>query len=155
MESKWVAALFVKFQVLYGNKWTSNYPSHELRTLAIEEWSRMLGGLSAEEIRRGLDTWKGEWPPTAGEFRSVCEPIRKKAAHKLFQALPRPEPSREEGLRHIAKMKEMLKKTATDEPKEEKEPPIPADREYFKRMGWQPDKSGESRLSPKPTTKPD
>ena len=44
MDSKWIAALFVKFQVYMGNKWTSNYPSHELRTLAIEEWSRMLGG---------------------------------------------------------------------------------------------------------------
>ena len=71
----------------------------------------MLGGLSGEDIRRGLDAWKGEWPPTASEFRSVCEPTRKKAAHKLFTALPAPNATYGVGLAHLAKIKALLKRT--------------------------------------------
>jgi len=39
---------------------------------AIAEWSRGLSGLTPEQIRRGIDGWESEWPPTLPEFRRAC-----------------------------------------------------------------------------------
>jgi hypothetical protein len=32
----------------------------------------VLGGLTGEQLKHGFDSWKGEWPPTAEEFRAAC-----------------------------------------------------------------------------------
>jgi hypothetical protein len=90
MSKKWVAPLFAKLQMRYGRKWTSNFPTRELVALGIDEWSIVLGGLDAEDIRCGLDSWKGDWPPGAVEFRKACERPDKIKSHQLYRALPRP-----------------------------------------------------------------
>lgn len=40
--------------------------------MAVDEWAQGLGSLTAEQVRRGLDEWEGEWPPSLPEFRSAC-----------------------------------------------------------------------------------
>lgn len=52
------------------HKWTSGLEGIE--ATAVDEWSRKLAGLSGEEIKRGLDDWNEDWPPSADEFRKCC-----------------------------------------------------------------------------------
>lgn len=38
----------------------------------MEEWSRGLTGITGQQIRTGLNSLSGEWPPTCEEFRRAC-----------------------------------------------------------------------------------
>ena len=69
--SAWVAAIFRRMQAIYGSRWTASIEGIE--SDAVREWTRALGGLSPDQIRRGLDSLKTQWPPTLPEFRALCE----------------------------------------------------------------------------------
>lgn len=66
----WISALFKKFDARYPHKWASGIEGNE--KIAVEEWSQVLAGLTGEDIKRGLENWKGDWPPSAEEFRKAC-----------------------------------------------------------------------------------
>lgn len=66
----WVSALFKKFQSRYGHKWTSTIDGIE--DIAVSEWAAGLTGITGEQIKRGLDTWNGDWPPSLNEFKKAC-----------------------------------------------------------------------------------
>ena len=66
----WTVAIFKRFHVRYGHKWVSAIDGIE--ETAISEWSQRLAGLTGDQIKRGLDIWSGEWPPSADEFRAAC-----------------------------------------------------------------------------------
>ena len=57
-------------QARYGSKWTASIEGIE--DVAIAEWGKALGSLSGEQIKRGLKSWDGEWPPTLIEFKQAC-----------------------------------------------------------------------------------
>lgn len=38
----------------------------------MREWSRALADMQPEQIRRGMDSLKSEWPPTLPEFGALC-----------------------------------------------------------------------------------
>jgi hypothetical protein len=67
----WVLALFKKLQALYLHKWTSALEGIE--KTAMTEWAQALGGLSGEQIKTGLANLNSEWPPSAIDFRKLCE----------------------------------------------------------------------------------
>lgn len=67
----WIAQIFKKFQVRYGHKWSSFIDGIE--ELAVQEWSEQLSGLTGDEIKYGLDTWKEDWPPSSVEFVKCCK----------------------------------------------------------------------------------
>lgn len=89
-----MSALFSKFQVRYGAKWTSALSSPELIRLAVTEWSEQLAGVTGEQVRRGLAVWAEDWPPSSPQFRKAClgasGNLHNTAAYKPFVALPRP-----------------------------------------------------------------
>ena len=66
----WVSALFKKLQAAYGHKWTAAIDGIE--EVAVQEWADGLAGLSGEQIKRGLITWREPWPPSLPEFRAAC-----------------------------------------------------------------------------------
>jgi len=66
----WVLAIFKKLQARYLHKWTSAIEGIEEEVMS--EWSQVLSGLTGEQVKRGLDSWDSEWPPTANEFKNVC-----------------------------------------------------------------------------------
>ena len=39
---------------------------------AINEWSEVLGGLTGDQIKHGLESWQEDWPPSAIEFKRIC-----------------------------------------------------------------------------------
>ena len=84
----------------------------------MREWSRALADMQPEQIRRGLDGLKGEWPPTLPEFKALCmgrgkneygldyipQYYREHRHDRLLDA-PRDEAAAAE---HLAKMREAL-----------------------------------------------
>ena len=114
MNEKWVSALFSKFQVRYGHKWTSAMPSPELIRLGVCEWSEQLAGLTGEQVKKGLNSWSSDWPPSCTEFRSAClnkgGDLHKFGAYKLFKKLPKPAGDRDIAASHLANMKMWLKR---------------------------------------------
>lgn len=67
-----IAKLFARLQARYGHKWTSQFTSPDMTRLAVAEWLAGLGGLTLDQLRRGLDAWDGDWPPSLPEFRRAC-----------------------------------------------------------------------------------
>ena len=80
LQKSWVSAIFKRLQARYGHKWTSTIDGIE--EVAVNEWSARLSGLTGEEIKRGLNEWSGEWPPSADEFRDAC--LGKKSGKNEF-----------------------------------------------------------------------
>lgn len=70
LSEHWVGALFKMLQGRYMQKWTSAMDGIE--KIAVREWSLGLAGMTAADIRRGLEAWQGEWPPTLPEFAASC-----------------------------------------------------------------------------------
>lgn len=95
MSKKWVSLLFSKFQARYPHKWISALGTPELITLAVDEWGKVLAGVTAEQVKRGLLEWDRDWPPSALEFRKAClgkgDALHNTAAFKPFVRLPKPE----------------------------------------------------------------
>lgn len=67
-----IALLFAKLQSRFGHKFTSQFPTDELRRLALDEWGRGLCSLTFGQIAAGLDRWNGDWPPSLTEFRRAA-----------------------------------------------------------------------------------
>lgn len=74
LPAHWVSALFKKLQARYGHKWTSSVEGIE--EIAVTEWGDVLSGLTGDDIKRGFDAWRGDWPPSATEFREACKPVK-------------------------------------------------------------------------------
>lgn len=64
--------LWVLMTEMYGHKWTSVHgESDESGT-----WSKVMGGLSGQQIANGMQALAlgdDPWPPSAPEFRKLCE----------------------------------------------------------------------------------
>lgn len=67
----WVASILSKLQAIYLHKWTSAIEGIE--ELVVTEWSQALAGLSGEQIKLGLNNLPEGWPPSAIDFRALCE----------------------------------------------------------------------------------
>jgi hypothetical protein len=65
-----VAAIFRRLQAIYGARWTASIDGIEAD--AVREWSRALADMTPEQIRRGLDNLRSDWPPTLPEFKALC-----------------------------------------------------------------------------------
>ena len=104
-----MSALFSKFQVRYGHKWTSALPTPELIRLGTSEWAKELSGVTVEQVKNGLDNWDNEWPPSCVEFRKVCtganSELHNTGAYKLFERLPKPKTDPQVASKHLAAMK--------------------------------------------------
>lgn len=65
-----VAAIFATFSRRYLHKWDSAIEGRA-KDVAVE-WSERLGGLTADDVKRGLESWTEDWPPSSEEFRKAC-----------------------------------------------------------------------------------
>lgn len=102
-------------QARYGHKWTSTI--NGIEELAVREWSEGLTGFTGEEIRRGLEWWDDEWPPSLPEFKEACRGSQHNenaAMYREFKpALPEPDwrkQERKESAKNgVAAMREKLR----------------------------------------------
>lgn len=111
LASEDVLTLFRTLGHLYGHRWTASLPTSEAELAEmLATWAQGLGGLSAEELRRGLAELvrrEDPWPPSLPELRSLCR-SRAAACHQPYLALPRPPRDRVGGLASLAALRERL-----------------------------------------------
>lgn len=110
MPIHWVSALFDRLHARYGTKWIHQHPT-KLEQLALTEWQEKLSGMTAEDIRRGLDRWDGDWPPSLPEFVKACKPstVQSSACHRRTKATPRPPVNKALAKQYIDEMHSMLR----------------------------------------------
>lgn len=63
-------ALFKRFQAIYGVRWDDQFPTIERHDAALAEWGFGLAGMTADQIKRGIDRARVEceWPPSIARF---------------------------------------------------------------------------------------
>jgi hypothetical protein len=74
MDKKLTELLYLRFCVIYDNKFGKNH-TDELRALWVEEWSQGLESIDIKSVKPALDHCRTnlEWPPSIAEFRRLCE----------------------------------------------------------------------------------
>ena len=75
---------------MYGNKMASMWGDCPKADL-MDAWRTGMEGLTSAQIKGALDTMLTaypDWPPTLGQFLSLCKPVVP-AAHRPFVSLPR------------------------------------------------------------------
>ena len=88
LSQAWIMALYRRLSLIYMAKFTSNFPDAETIADWSVVWGERLAGLSAAQIKHGLDrvTQECQWPPTLVEFKQFCE----SAPRPELQKLPTP-----------------------------------------------------------------
>jgi|SRR5882724_3116171 len=73
-QSKNISLLFMKFQVLWRDKWTRDISSIEFENELKETWISALKGLTGQQIETALDMCRKSfsWPVTPPEFRCLA-----------------------------------------------------------------------------------
>jgi hypothetical protein len=130
---KWGAEIFAKLQARYGHKMSSSYPAGKVLDLAIEEWCKALAGFGGEEIKRGLESWKGDWPPSLIEFKQSCRP-KANASHADQTGcakLPRPASDKNLAREEMQRIQEYLKMAEPAPPRSDKEAFLAYMRKHF------------------------
>jgi len=111
LDRKWVVALFARFRAIYLQKWDDQFDCESTMEQAMDEWGVGLVGLSAEQIRHGIDAarTKSMWPPSIAEFvayaRSHDRPV-------FFVALPKPQASASVVRAELSAMRDVLRGVA-------------------------------------------
>lgn len=108
LPGSWIVRLFAKLHARYGVTFARQYPSEELRELAMAEWAERLAGITGEQIAHGLQHWSGDWPPNVEQFRRACigDGQHRGAAYRPFPpALPKPKAKPETAAAALAAMR--------------------------------------------------
>jgi len=98
-----------------------------MQRLAAVEWGERLGGLTPEQLARGLESWHGDWPPSVEELRTECLGKGKRWEHssKAYQSfdrmLPKPKAKQKTVDENLAKMRAALGRGNTSKPAPEPE----------------------------------
>lgn len=66
--------MFVRFKIIWGEKWTRNFDDETLQ-ITLHEWHDALNGISYDAIEKAIVSCKMifEWPPSIAEFILICE----------------------------------------------------------------------------------
>lgn len=74
LPDEWIERLFLRFSAMYGSRFSDMWRGCDLSAVKAA-WAEDLGGLTRDELRRGVDACKTrEWPPTLPEFVKLCRP---------------------------------------------------------------------------------
>jgi hypothetical protein len=98
--------LFAKLAARYGSRWTSQWSDTDLLKLGKHEWFESLQHLKVGDIKTGLDSWNGDFPPNIVEFKRECMPA---PCYKTFEGKALPAPTnRKVGEDALKKIRESL-----------------------------------------------
>ena len=71
--------LFITLQARYGNQWANQWDDERLLKFAKHEWYEALKLFGVSDIKRGFDTYRGDYPPNIMQFAKSCEKAGKPA----------------------------------------------------------------------------
>lgn len=111
---------FSRLQLIYGHRFTVQWPDENTVKLARREWAGRIDQLSWEQLEQALDRAKGRlldgdrefyWPDVGRILALGLE--RRAAAHRVFRpGLPEPDSvkqaRREQGRRNMARVWELM-----------------------------------------------
>lgn len=76
LPEKWVKTLFMRFEAIYGNLWSSRHKYDLSWEITLREWQLRLGDITGEQIKKALEKCgngeAGDMPPTLPKFRTLC-----------------------------------------------------------------------------------
>lgn len=88
----WVDALFAKLSIRYGAAFLRQWPDADPEIVKAD-WADVLGGFDGAEIKHALDHLPADKPPTAGQFRVLCNAAPVMATLALSAPLQKPSPA--------------------------------------------------------------
>lgn len=74
LKDSWVEAIRHKLHLRYGEAWVAQSDAFTEEELVVD-WAEVLAGMTGEQIKWGLDTWAGDYPPNATQFRNKCQTV--------------------------------------------------------------------------------
>jgi hypothetical protein len=88
----WVEALFKRFAVMYGSKWTAMWADVPMGDV-LDGWQDDLRGINGDQIKRALEHCKSHcpFPPTLPEFVGICRQFRVQPQNVRYLPSPRGE----------------------------------------------------------------
>lgn len=108
-----MAALFARMRSIYLQKWDDQFDSAVMIERAMDEWAVGLAGLSAEQVKRGIDAARvgSKWPPSIAEFVEFAKGDVRLcgAAYRLFVGLPKPKASPDVARSALIAMRSVLR----------------------------------------------
>jgi len=60
----------------------------------MDEWRSVLGSITPDQLKHGLEAWDSGYPPNVMQFKAACLEARTTAAHRRYKALPMPTPDK-------------------------------------------------------------
>jgi hypothetical protein len=113
MKKTWIAALFKKFELIWGEKWTRGYGDEKHMQAMMNEWQGGLANLSGTDVEYALTKLRAtaEWPPTIASFieASKLEKPQDVPGGLGYKRLPTPKVNPKTPERELAKMRELLR----------------------------------------------
>ncbi len=115
MRLEWVRAIHHKLHLRYGEAWVAQSDAFTTEEIEVD-WAEVLSGITGEQVKWGLDTWSGDFPPNVTQFKNKClkmgeadKPMN--ASHKVLdpaRTLEAKRASRGVVEQEMAKMKEIF-----------------------------------------------
>lgn len=99
--------VFLKLQARYGNQWTSQWSDPDMYKLATNEWYDGLKHFDLLDVKHGLETYNGDYPPNLEQFKKACtsDPVANPApCYNEYKAIPVQKSTPEYGKQQLDKI---------------------------------------------------
>ncbi len=106
---KAIVRLFAKLYARYGNQWSSQWDNERILKLAHSEWYEELKHYYLEDIKRGLDAYRGDFPPNLMQFSKACKKPTISLAHQEYVQIEPMKVTPEKAKENIKRLKEAIK----------------------------------------------
>lgn len=95
LPESWVERIFARLSVRYGTDWTSKWTGVDPAAIKAD-WANELGGFSADALSYALGFLPIDRPPTASQFRAICNraPAAPFVEPKIALDAPKADPER-------------------------------------------------------------
>ncbi len=120
----------MKLYARYGNQWSSQWGSDEIVKMAHAEWYEELKHCNQGDIKRGLDTYRGEYPPNLMQFAKACKRPATNLAHQEYVQIAPIATSREDAKRNLDRLRSLISGSGVTSPVVARKP-IVKDDAYF------------------------
>lgn len=70
LDDQWLDTVLVRLMLAFPNRFP---PRGTPTDLTRAEWARELSGMTAEELKHGMANLPPDYPPTAAQFRIICQ----------------------------------------------------------------------------------
>lgn len=103
-----IVRLFAKLYARYGGQWESQWRDENILKLAHAEWYEELKHFKVGDIKRGLDTYRGDFPPNLMQFSKACKKPTTCAAHKELKQIAPMRVSKEHARENLSRLKKAI-----------------------------------------------